>query len=44
MKEKNTRSPRMNLRIMSGGHLKALTADELVAHRLRGHVSVRTFV
>ena len=24
--------------IMSGGHLKALTADELVAHRLRGHV------
>ena len=23
---------------MSGGHLKALTADELVAHRLRGHV------
>ena len=36
--EKNTRSPRMNLRTQVVVTLKALTADELVAHRLRGHV------
>ena len=36
--EKEYKIPEDEPENTSGGHLKALTADELVAHRLRGHV------
>ena len=35
---KDYKIPEDEPEIVGGGHLKALTADEVVAHRLRGHV------
>ena len=40
MKGKDYKIPEDEPEIVGGGHLKALTADEVIAHRLRGTCSV----
>ena len=37
---KDYKIPKNEPEIAGGGHLKALTADEVIAHRLRGTCSV----